>query len=199
MRPSLATEEPLRRLLLAAESELAERGFHAASLNDILKAAGTSKGSFYHHFEDKEALFVAVLRAGLADLPAEPLRLSGKDLRAALTQSAAQLMAWSLSHPHFVPLCKTFYGLYGEGRWPKVQALWAEAEALVVAELSEAQARGLVRDDLPAPLLATLVMTVSSALDRAMLDQPPEVWTDGAEVQRWVRRMADLWTRLLAP
>ena len=59
MKPSLAADEPLARLLLAAESELAQKGFHAASLNDILKAAEVSKGSFYHHFEDKEALFVA--------------------------------------------------------------------------------------------------------------------------------------------
>lgn len=199
MKPSLAADEPLARLLLAAEAEIAQRGFHAASLNDILKVAEVSKGSFYHHFEDKEALFVAVLRAGLADLPAEPLRLHGKDLRAALTQSAEHLMAWSLGHASFIPLCETFYALQGEGRWPKVQALWAEAEALVVEELLAAQARGLVRDDLPAPLLANLFVTLSASLDRAMLSQPPEVWADEAEVRRWVQRMVDLWTRLLAP
>ena len=32
-----------------------------------------------------------------------------------------------------------------------------------------------------------------------MLSQPPEVWADEAEIQRWVERMVDLWTRLLAP
>jgi len=36
-------------------------GFLGASLNDIIEAAGTSKGGFYNHFKTKEALFSAVL------------------------------------------------------------------------------------------------------------------------------------------
>jgi TetR/AcrR family transcriptional regulator len=38
------------QLILEALKEFAEKGFDAASLNQIIKGAGISKGSFYHHF-----------------------------------------------------------------------------------------------------------------------------------------------------
>jgi TetR/AcrR family transcriptional repressor of nem operon len=39
-----------------------EKGYCSTSINDILKAANTSKGGFYNHFAHKEALFFAVLK-----------------------------------------------------------------------------------------------------------------------------------------
>jgi TetR/AcrR family transcriptional repressor of nem operon len=38
------------------------RGFHNCSVEDITKAAGVPKGSFYNHFPSKDALAVEVLR-----------------------------------------------------------------------------------------------------------------------------------------
>lgn len=38
------------------------RGFHNCSVEDITKAAGVPKGSFYNHFESKEDLAVEALR-----------------------------------------------------------------------------------------------------------------------------------------
>ena len=37
------------------------KGFLSTSLDDILKASGSSKGGFYNHFKSKEELFYAVL------------------------------------------------------------------------------------------------------------------------------------------
>ena len=37
------------------------KGFLSTSINDILEAAGTSKGGFYNHFASKEDLFFEVL------------------------------------------------------------------------------------------------------------------------------------------
>jgi AcrR family transcriptional regulator len=37
-----------------------ERGYENVSLNDIIREAGLSKGMFYHHFESKEALLLAL-------------------------------------------------------------------------------------------------------------------------------------------
>lgn len=45
-----------------------ERGFNAASVNDIVQAAGVPKGSFYNHFESKEALAIEVLGHYVDDL-----------------------------------------------------------------------------------------------------------------------------------
>ena len=53
--------EHTRSLLLnAAEQVFAEKGFMAASLDDIAHAAGYTKGAIYKHFPTKEDLFLAV-------------------------------------------------------------------------------------------------------------------------------------------
>ncbi len=49
------------RLLQAAFAEIHRNGYQAASLTDILTAAGLTKGALYHHFADKQALGLAVL------------------------------------------------------------------------------------------------------------------------------------------
>lgn len=52
-RRSAAT---LDRIVRAAEELLAERSFEEATVDDIVARAGSSKGSFYSRFADKQAL-----------------------------------------------------------------------------------------------------------------------------------------------
>ena len=53
--------EHTRTLLVeAAEEVFANKGFGAASLDDIAEAAGYSKGAIYKHFSTNEDLFLAV-------------------------------------------------------------------------------------------------------------------------------------------
>ncbi len=54
-------ERTRQALLEAAFDEIHQHGYRAASLNDILKAAGCTKGSLYHHFPDKHALGLAAV------------------------------------------------------------------------------------------------------------------------------------------
>ena len=48
-------------LIGAALDEFSEHGYDAASVNQILAAAGMSKGQLYHHFANKEALYLALV------------------------------------------------------------------------------------------------------------------------------------------
>jgi AcrR family transcriptional regulator len=49
------------RLLDAARSVFAGRGYHAASLDLVSERAGCTKGALYHHFGSKEGLLLALL------------------------------------------------------------------------------------------------------------------------------------------
>jgi TetR/AcrR family fatty acid metabolism transcriptional regulator len=48
------------RILDAALSVFATKGFHAASMRDVAAAAGIAPGSIYNHFENKAALLIAI-------------------------------------------------------------------------------------------------------------------------------------------
>src|SRR5450759_3047710 len=50
----------LGRLLDAGSTVFADRGFHAARVDDIVKAARTSHGTFYLYFTSKDDLFRAL-------------------------------------------------------------------------------------------------------------------------------------------
>lgn len=47
------------RLLEAARDVIRARGYSATTVDELCKAAGVTKGAFFHHFENKEALGVA--------------------------------------------------------------------------------------------------------------------------------------------
>src|SRR5918992_2642094 len=50
-----------RALLDAAREMFAERGYHGAAAEEIVRRAGVTRGAMYHHFEDKRELFRAVV------------------------------------------------------------------------------------------------------------------------------------------
>lgn len=50
------------RILNVAADLIRQRGFGATRVDDVCKAAGVSKGAFFHHFDSKDALGVAVAR-----------------------------------------------------------------------------------------------------------------------------------------
>jgi AcrR family transcriptional regulator len=73
------------RLLAAATAAVAEKGYVATSVADILRKAGVSRTTFYEMFRDKQDCFLAALRANaetvaeildaaVADGPQDPLR-----------------------------------------------------------------------------------------------------------------------------
>ena len=57
--------ERARRIIDAAVSEFAEKGYEAANTNQIAKAAGISVGSLFQYFKTKENLFRYVINLGV--------------------------------------------------------------------------------------------------------------------------------------
>src|SRR5215469_7035516 len=59
-RTASRTMAPARKKLLdAAVAVIREKGYVATTVDELCARAGVAKGSFFHHFKDKEALAVA--------------------------------------------------------------------------------------------------------------------------------------------
>lgn len=61
LRARALREERRAQILLAARRVFAQRGYHAASIQDIIDAAGIARGTFYLYFESKRSLFEVIL------------------------------------------------------------------------------------------------------------------------------------------
>lgn len=78
----MARKSTREEIVTAALDRFHARGYNAAGVNDITQAAGVPKGSFYNHFDSKEALAIVALErygAGLrlpdlADTSVPPVR-----------------------------------------------------------------------------------------------------------------------------
>lgn len=56
------------QLLQCAKAVFAQRGYHAASIADIIAAAGVARGTFYAYFDSKRQIFDEILDDLLADI-----------------------------------------------------------------------------------------------------------------------------------
>ena len=68
-QPSADDGAKRRQVMEGAREIFMSEGFDAASMNDIARAAGVSKGTLYAYFDSKEALFEALIREERAHQP----------------------------------------------------------------------------------------------------------------------------------
>jgi AcrR family transcriptional regulator len=98
-------------LLETARRVFEERGFHAASLEEIAEAAGYTKGAIYSNFAGKDELFLAVLIEHI-ERRAQALvdvALDGKDFEAGVRAVARSGVELGEREPAWTPLLVEFW------------------------------------------------------------------------------------------
>lgn len=83
------------RIIEQATRLFVARGYAAISMREIAEAVGLSKAGLYHHFADKEALFMAILTANLAQLEKliRPAQQEGATTRDQVSRMMRAIMA----------------------------------------------------------------------------------------------------------
>ena len=103
--PATKGERTTARILDAAESVFAERGFEAASLREIARRAGLQQPGLYNHFASKRELYAAVLDRALTPMTeAMSEFLEGADSARAVAKLPAIMTDIQLAHPQMAAL-----------------------------------------------------------------------------------------------
>ncbi len=100
-----------RQVLAGARKVFLSRGFAAASMGEIAKAAGVSKGTLYVYFDSKDALFRALIEEQRRNTAERITRLDPEnhDIEAVLAGFAERLMT-EMSAPDHVGLVRAVIG-----------------------------------------------------------------------------------------
>lgn len=162
----------------AALEEFATHGFHDASLNRVIDAAGISKGSMYYYFDGKEDLYAYVAQVGLAGLfeqvgPLPDLGVGDADeFWSVLGDYYLRLMRALVASPQLAAMLR---GWAAAAKSPSSQKAQEELEQSslpwIAQVLAAGQRVGAVRDDLPATLLIAVAMGMGEAMDIWLMSQ----------------------------
>lgn len=165
-------------IVSAAVDEFAAHGFHDASLNRMLEAAGMSKGSMYHYFDGKSDLFAYVVRVELERLMSsvEPLDLANVPTAdafwSALSTYYLDLMSALRAAPRLAAMIRGWIAASGT---PAMQHVQEDLEATVgpwlQRVLAAGQGIGAVRTDLPPTLLIAVAAAMGQAIDVWLMTQ----------------------------
>jgi AcrR family transcriptional regulator len=159
------------KLLDAAATVFAERGYEATQTPDVAAAAGVSTGALYRYFRDKRHLFIEMLRHHLGRARAEvaarldPARFAGTEAREAMDTVIDVLFDLVRKN---APLTRVFAAASLTD--PDVAALRAATEAEDRQVLARIIGTLVPRDVVPNPEAAAVVLqvaTIEIALERA--------------------------------
>ena len=154
-------------LVTAARPLFAERGFAGVGTEQIVRAAGVTRGALYHHFSDKRQLFEAVYREVEAELAeriaTEALAGEAADpLEAMRAGSAAFLQACTEPEVQQIALLDG-PSVLGWDRWREIGA--EHGLGLIEGTLRAAMEAGAIRAQPVRPLAHVLM----GALDEAAM------------------------------
>ena len=94
-----ATPEKRNRILQTALELFLENGLSGATLDQICAAGEISRSSFYHHFESKEAVAVALYSQAIGEIHGAIRSSLGDDLKAGLEGMLNAYLDWFEKHP----------------------------------------------------------------------------------------------------
>jgi AcrR family transcriptional regulator len=101
IRPARRRPESLAKLKRAARKLFVERGYHATRPQDIAREAGVGHGTFYLHYPDKRACFLAFVDEARTELDETVRARVGQDktLEGLIGNTLRAIYEYSQAHP----------------------------------------------------------------------------------------------------
>lgn len=152
-----------QRLLDSALAVFARNGYERATVDEVVREAGFSKGAFYVHFESKEDLFWELLQERI-DKQQEMFR-NAIDASLSVVENEKRILqvAFDAHEDPLGPAVFLEFAAHGM-RNPRVQErlseMYSRWHSFVMKSLEDGRAMGFVREDVDLSLLASAIMAV---------------------------------------
>jgi AcrR family transcriptional regulator len=166
------------RICEAMAQAVAERGYAAVTVADVVRGARISRRTFYEHFEDKEACFVEAYRIGcengIAQIDDALRGLENPDWRTRLRVSLETYVSILAAEPHFARVL--LIDVLGAG--PRALAMREQVLADYVAHYRGLRERARAEDTglpgVPDEFLRALVGGIAELVQQCLLQSPPK-------------------------
>ncbi len=107
-------EQLQKELMLNALHLFEEKGFDSVAVDDIVRATGVAKGTFYLYFRSKADVVVTIIENAIKELEAqvaESVALAPRDAAKTLRAALQTFLAFFERHPAMVPLLLSQRGI----------------------------------------------------------------------------------------
>jgi TetR/AcrR family fatty acid metabolism transcriptional regulator len=157
-------EETRRKLMDSALGVFARNGYERATVDEIVREAGFSKGAFYVHFEAKEDIFWAMLEERMKHLQQTFREAADPDLP--VSQNLAIILRTIFSQNREDPLWSALFMEFAAhaSRDNKVRdqlaAMHRSWRDFAIEALERGREAGLVRKDLDVQFIASVQIAV---------------------------------------
>lgn len=181
-------ERTKQKIVEVAFRLIAEKGYDAMSIEDIMTEIGKTKGAFYSHFQSKEDLLYEVMRTKLdrrfseiAEKTLKKLKEEPCDVREILLEILEQVYQGSTgSDPTVWP--STFYQVFLMSRINPVIREWLQKqyrawESFLEQVIRRGQELGQIRSDIEARVIGNLLIGVFQGYEiRSTVDSEQDVF-----------------------
>lgn len=157
------SDEKKEKIFRAAVDEFAAHRFSEASINQIIKSAEISRGSFYQYFNDKEDLYLYVITEIGKEKLAVIERVGQPDLDADFFQAYMYIFEVALQWAKERPLYNQIGMLMEVDNSEfiiKLRALSAKAFEMLKGMVERDKQRGLIRQHLDSDLIVDVFYTL---------------------------------------
>lgn len=186
------SESTRERIQIEAARLFVASGYHGVSMREVAEAVGVTKPALYHHYSDKESLFLAILKAAVINLGGLIERANSQEgIRAQLHTLVGDLIDSAPAQRVGMQLASELRHVSAERRAAfdqEYRQVWMGGLAKLINQAVE---QGELRADLPPTVLTrAFLATIFPLVSGPPLPEPHEtakallsVYLDGATAQ----------------
>jgi AcrR family transcriptional regulator len=153
-----------RQILDAARQCFLRNGFHATSMQDVLREANLSAGAVYRYFDSKDDIIAAIATAAMSDV-ASAFAAVSQDDPPPLQEVIAQVLGRAEELDNEQSMARMVLQVWGEAlRSPELGAVLATGIRQVIKSVTTLvelyQERGDIKADVPAESVARVLISM---------------------------------------